>query len=180
VSSLHFFLLPGELFSLLAEVAAKRPLVPLLERYPGEGRVRQWHVAEVGEELERLYAAAASGALYLSLGATPRHPEDLRFTDDAESQLLELTGGRQRGERLEQGTLRVFAKKSAARPLFTAIRRKIGAVAGRGGCFARLADGREVPYPDVYCSPAARQLTLCLASNAPGSVLFGWRDPDSA
>ena len=91
---------------------------------------------------------------YISLKGTPSSDQDWSFLDKNEENLIEIAGGRQKKNELEQTVIRVLSKKTKCKKIFTQLLQNI-----ESQCQQGILLNKQV-YPKIFYHPNASNLTL--------------------
>lgn len=115
----------------------------VLHRFEGPQGASALHVADLNEGTADRYHVGGYGAAYLTFSSLPTSESDWAFLDREAPFLIELTGGRTRGDRMEIARIRKVAKSSKVAGALRRITTQLDAQCTRGV----LLSGH--PYPNI-------------------------------
>lgn len=132
MTRIEAFVPTAMLFQMIADVARPHEARLVLQRFETAHHGAALSVVEATSLAADEYLCGGYEVVYLALRKVPASEQDWSFVDREAADLLEFAGARQRGEDLEQVTIRPLARKTNVARLFAATKAAIAAACKQG------------------------------------------------
>jgi len=118
------FIIPSDtFFNLIKPVITNYNLKVFFRRYESSNHASEWYECPYFDTtLAKIYNEGGYVAIYITKTKKPVHKQDWSFTDKAEDELIEITGGRTIDDCIELSKMRVVSKKSNIKNIFKQLR----------------------------------------------------------
>ena len=144
ITRIEAFIPTASLFAILAETAKAHNGRLVLQRFETKEHRAGLTVIAPSADAAAEHSSGGYRLIFVALRGQPTHEQDWGFFDREEENLVELAGGRQYDEHLEQVTVRPLGKKGRATKVCQEIARAIASRCSRGVML------NDTPYPKIF------------------------------